>query len=205
VGRTVRLNGRAREIIGATPDSFRFLDRNVSLVLPHRFDRGRVFLGDFSYRAIARLKPGTSIDAAGRDVARLIPVSLTRFPPFAGVSLKSFEVVIVSESLARELWSAPSAAIGKRVRPYTSGPWREVVGVMSDIRDDGVHENAPAAACFPMLMAGFDPSEPGRIFVSRSMSYMGRSSRAGSIEFATELEQAIWSVTRACRSRACAR
>ena len=39
-------------------------------------------------------------------------------------------VAMVSESLARELWGQPSAAIGKRVRPYATGTWRDVVGVV---------------------------------------------------------------------------
>ena len=58
------LDGRPREIIGVLPDTFRFLDRDVSLVVPFRFDRSKVFLGNFSYSAIARLKPGTT-DRAG--------------------------------------------------------------------------------------------------------------------------------------------
>ena len=91
VGRTLMVNSQPREIVGVLPDSFRFLDRNVSLVLPYRFDRKTVFLGQFSYRAIARLKPGATIAQASADVARLIPVSLTRFPPFPGGSVKMFE------------------------------------------------------------------------------------------------------------------
>src|SRR5438552_5729711 len=91
VGRTITVNGRPREIIGVTPDSFRFLDRKVALVLPQQLDRSKVFLGSFSYRAIARLKPGVSIQEATADVARLVPVSLKRFPPFAGLSVTMFE------------------------------------------------------------------------------------------------------------------
>ena len=91
VGRTLMLDGVPREIIGVLPETFRFLDRNASLVVPYRFDRGKVFLGQFSYAAIARLKPGVSIDQANADLARLIPISLTRFPPFPGGSVKMFE------------------------------------------------------------------------------------------------------------------
>jgi predicted permease len=506
VGRTIVVNGRPREIIGVTADSFRFLDRKVSVVLPQRFDRDKVFLGNFNATAIARLKPGTSLEDATADVARLVPISLGRFPPFAGLTLKSFEearltprvvplksdlvgdvrtvlwvlmgtigtvlliacanvanlllvraearqqelavraalgagagriarellvesmalglaggaaglllaagalrllvsiapanlprvedigidatvllftlavalaaglvfgaipvfkyagaqvagalrsggrsasasrerhrmrnalvvgqvalalvllvssalmirtflalkdvrpgftapeqvqtfrlsipsaqvkdeiatvrmhqammekiaalpgvgavaltsylpmtglswhdplytqdrpdtgstpplrlykfvtpglmkafggslvagrdfswedlydrrpVAIVSESLARELWGASSAAVGKQVRPYVKGPWREVIGVTSDMRDDGVQEKAPTSVYFPMLMKGFDASEPDATFVSRSMSYVVRSSRTGSAGFVRELEQAVWSV-----------
>ena len=91
IGRTLMLDSRPREIIGVLPDTFRFLDRRVSLVVPYRLDRSKVFLGQFSYAAIARLKQGVTIEQANADVARLIPIALTRFPPFAGVSIKMFE------------------------------------------------------------------------------------------------------------------
>ncbi len=91
VGRRLMVDSQPREIVGVLPDSFRFLDRNVSLVLPYRFDRKTVFLGQFSYRAIARLKPGATIAQANADIARLIPISFTRFPPFPGGSVKMFE------------------------------------------------------------------------------------------------------------------
>jgi predicted permease len=91
VGRTMTLDGRPREIVGVLPDTFRFLDRDVSLVVPFRFDRSKVFIGNFSYSAIARLKPGVSIERATADAARLIPISLKRFPPFPGATLAIFE------------------------------------------------------------------------------------------------------------------
>src|SRR5437870_1845268 len=47
IGRRVLVNGRAREIVGVLPDSFKFLDQNPSLVLPMRIDRSKVFLGQF--------------------------------------------------------------------------------------------------------------------------------------------------------------
>jgi predicted permease len=91
IGRRVLVNGRAREIIGVLADSFAFLDRKPALYLPMRLDRAKVFLGQFSYSAIARLKPGATIEQAAADGARLIPISFQTFPPFEGFSLKMFE------------------------------------------------------------------------------------------------------------------
>jgi len=91
IGRTLMVDSRPREIIGVLPDSFRFLDRRISLVVPYRLDRSKVFLGQFSYNAMARLKPGVTIDQASADVERLLPISLTRFPPFPGGNVKMFE------------------------------------------------------------------------------------------------------------------
>jgi putative ABC transport system permease protein len=91
VGRTLMLDSRPHQIIGVLPDSFRFLDRKISLVAPFRFDRSKVFLGQFSYRGMARLKPGTSVEQANADAARMIPISLRRFPPFPGGNVQIFE------------------------------------------------------------------------------------------------------------------
>jgi predicted permease len=100
-------------------------------------------------------------------------------------------VVMVSENLARELWRDPSKAIGRRIRENAKSPWREIVGVVSDTRDDGVHEKAPTIVFWPTLMANFINEET---FVSRSTAYMIRSPRAGSSGFVTEIGQAVWSV-----------
>ena len=63
------------------PQSFRFLDEQPDLILPLRFDRGKTFLGNFSYRAVARLKPGVTLAQANADVARMIPIVNMKFPP----------------------------------------------------------------------------------------------------------------------------
>jgi hypothetical protein len=104
------------------------------------------------------------------------------------------EIAMLSEGLAREWWGAPSAAIGKRVRPYATGPWREVVGVVSDMRDDGVNQKAPATAYWPMLTTDFTPTPDSRTFVQRTTNYVIRSSRAGTPGFVNELSRAVWSV-----------
>jgi putative ABC transport system permease protein len=99
IGRSMMVDSRPREIIGVLPDSFQFLDRKVSIVLPFQLDRSQVFLGQFSYQAIGRLKPGVTIEQANTDAARLIPISLTRFPPFPGGSVKMFEEARIQPSL----------------------------------------------------------------------------------------------------------
>jgi putative ABC transport system permease protein len=100
-------------------------------------------------------------------------------------------VVMVSENLARELWREPPAAIGKRIRESLKGPWREIVGVVSDERDDGVNEKAPTMVLWPILISNFNDDET---FVQRSPAYMIRSSRTGSSGFIGEVSRAVWSV-----------
>ena len=99
IGRRLLVNGRARDIIGVLPASFRFGDRQPSIVLPLRLNRSEVHLGQFSYSSVARLKPGVTIEQAAADAARLIPVALDRFPPFPGFSRRMFDEAKLSPNL----------------------------------------------------------------------------------------------------------
>src|SRR6202165_3732660 len=92
VGRNVMVDGKSRQIIGVLPQQFHFLDReDPAMFLPFKFDRNKIFLGNFSYNAVARLKPGVTIAQASADVARMIPIVMRTFPAPPGFSLKLFE------------------------------------------------------------------------------------------------------------------
>jgi predicted permease len=92
VGRTVRLDGQIYEIIGVLPKDFRFLDQNkVELIVPMQIDRSQTQLGSFIYTAVARLKPGVTLQEASADLGRLVPIANHRFPPPKGFSLALFE------------------------------------------------------------------------------------------------------------------
>jgi predicted permease len=101
-------------------------------------------------------------------------------------------VTIVSENLARELWGTPTAALGKRFREFSSMPWYEVVGVVQDVRENGVHENAPAIVYWPSMMN--DLYGPGTFDAVRAVTFVVRSDRAGTESFIREMQQAVWSV-----------
>ncbi len=90
VGKTIIVDGMARQIIGVLPRNFRFLDaQDLALILPLQLDRNKTLLGNFSYFGIARLKAGSTLAQASTDVARMIPITLDAFPPPPGVSLDS--------------------------------------------------------------------------------------------------------------------
>ena len=91
VGRTMTIDARPHTVIGIMPAGFQFLDVNADVILPHRFDRSRIFLGNFSYRALGRLKPGVTVQQANADVARLIPIWLNAWPAPPGLDAKVFE------------------------------------------------------------------------------------------------------------------
>ena len=101
-------------------------------------------------------------------------------------------VVIVSENLARELWGTPMAALRKRLRTVDTGPWREVIGVVQDVHDNGVHQPAPAIVYWPAMMESLYRS--GQTNVVRSATFVIRSDGAGTEGLLNQMRQAVWSV-----------
>jgi MacB-like periplasmic core domain len=92
VGRTVIVDGKSRQIVGVMPQRFHFLDwDDPAIILPIQLDRNKVYLGQFSYEAVARLKPGVTLAQANADVARMIPTVWRSFSPPTGArdSLRS--------------------------------------------------------------------------------------------------------------------
>ncbi|SPE31952.1 conserved membrane hypothetical protein [Acidobacteriia bacterium SbA2] len=109
VGRSIRVDGKAREVVGVMPEGYRFLDSGEpALFMPLKIDRSKAFLGNFSYRAVARLRAGATFEQANADVARMLPIVNSTFPPPPGFSPKVLE----------------EARIGPNVRPLK----RDVVG-----------------------------------------------------------------------------
>src|SRR4051794_29410985 len=93
IGKPVTIDGRAHEIIGVLPAGFTFLDTTPQLVLPFGLNRAEVFVGNFSYQGIARLKPGVTLAQANADVARMIPLVMERFPMPPGFTKQMFQEI----------------------------------------------------------------------------------------------------------------
>ena len=100
-------------------------------------------------------------------------------------------VAVISENMAREMWGEPAAALGKRIKIAPVDSWREIVGVVGNVHDNGVHEPAPAIVYWPTMMAKFWGNER---FASRSLTFVLRSERTGTEAFLTQIRQAVWSV-----------
>jgi len=100
-------------------------------------------------------------------------------------------LAIISEKMARENWGDPSLALGKEVRANEKDDWREVVGVVRDVHEDGVDKDASSSVYWPILAAHFTDTE---LDVRRYVAYSIRSRRTGSESFMSEVRQALWSV-----------
>jgi predicted permease len=88
------------------------------------------------------------------------------------------DVVLISENFAREYWGSAANAIGKQIRDNPEDPWSQVVGVVADVRLDGVDKPAPTTVYW-------------RVRDSRSVWVMLRGSRAGTASFADEIRRAV--------------
>jgi putative ABC transport system permease protein len=111
LGQTLQVDGNAREIIGVMPTGFRLIDRNPAFFLPFQFNRAELYVGNFSYQALARLKPGVTIEQANADVSRMIPMSIEKYP--GGITMDILE----------------SSQFDAAIRPLK----RDVVGDIGDV------------------------------------------------------------------------
>lgn len=100
IGRSITVDGKLRQVIGILPQGFQFLDQpDAAIFEPFQWDRNKIKLGNFSQKAIARLKPGVTMEQASADLGRLLPVVLRSFPAPEGFSASLFENARIAPNL----------------------------------------------------------------------------------------------------------
>ncbi len=112
-------------------------------------------------------------------------------------------VAVVTANFAEELWGSPAAALGERIWNGDSGTpiWREIIGVVGNVRDQGVSQPAPPVIFWPMAMnrpaglrpGSFDQRADG-LFVRREMTFAVRTSRSTALSLLPELREAVRAV-----------
>jgi predicted permease len=101
-------------------------------------------------------------------------------------------VVLISERFAREIAGEPAAAIGKRVRTFAeSDAWREIVGVVQNVHENGLYEEAPTFVYFPVLVEDMWATP---VLGTPNAVFAIRTERAGTASLMNEVRQAVWSV-----------
>ena len=83
-------------------------------------------------------------------------------------------------------------ALGKRIRTIDKVAWREVIGVVQDVHDNGVHEAAPTIVYWPAMLESL--YAPGQTTAARSVTFAVRSNSAGTESLLNQMRQAVWSV-----------
>ena len=100
-------------------------------------------------------------------------------------------VAIVSENFAREYWQNPSDALGKQIGGSPQA-WRQIVGVVGNVYDDGTSQKAPTTVYWPITDSDVFLDGP---------AFALRSRRSGTRSLMNEVQQAVWSVDPNFRSR----
>jgi predicted permease len=124
-------------------------------------------------------------------------------PVLAGRSLTRADaqdlanVAVTTENFAREYWGEPRAAVGKRIRvalgEMGEGAWREVVGVVGNVYDDGVAKDAPSIVYWPQVANDFYSDG---INSPQSMAYAVRTTTGNPTALLGQVRDAVWSVNR---------
>jgi predicted permease len=99
-------------------------------------------------------------------------------------------VAMISENLAREYWGEPAKSLGQRIQVSTKDDWREIIGVVGDVHDDGVNKKPPTSVYWPLLQARFESDD---VSVRRDVAFVVRTPRAGSEAFLKDVREAVWS------------
>jgi predicted permease len=101
-------------------------------------------------------------------------------------------VALISESLAREWWgNDPRKALGKQIRETFKDDWREVIGVVADLHDDGIDQKAPTIVYWPLLVKNFGSSS---LAATRNAALVIRTQQAGSTTLFSQIQSAVATV-----------
>src|SRR5260370_15032394 len=77
------------------------------------------------------------------------------------------------------------------MRVGSKDDWREIIGVVGDVYDEGVSKPAPTSVYWPLMMDHFESDDSMSM---REVALVIRSSRTGSERFFNEVPQAVWSL-----------
>jgi len=80
LGQSFEVNGSTWSVAGVLPRDFRSLEQDSSVILPLRYERASLFVGNIGASAVARLRPGVTLHEAHNDLARMLPMAWEKFP-----------------------------------------------------------------------------------------------------------------------------
>lgn len=72
IGKALRVDGVETRIVGVMPPGFHFPSERTLLWTPISMDPAKLLPGNFVYRLVGRLRPGISLEQAGRNLTPLV-------------------------------------------------------------------------------------------------------------------------------------
>jgi predicted permease len=99
-------------------------------------------------------------------------------------------VAVISEDFARELAPEPAGALGRRIKigPFPEDDWKEVIGVVQNVHQDGLYQATPSSVYWPVLSRN--------MFATPAVSWPRpvfaiRTERAGTASLMNEIRDAV--------------
>ena len=115
LGRSMRINGVPRVIVGVMPGGFEFPRAETDLWLPLEIDPAQANFGDFGFPGLARLRPGIKPAAAQAELDRLLAGLDQLFP---------------GDEAAAELTQGSFQALVRPMREDVVGDIRQVLWIL---------------------------------------------------------------------------
>ncbi len=105
------------------------------------------------------------------------------------------QVAVVTADFAEEYWGSPAAALGRRIsEPNLTGlAWREIIGVVGNVHDDGVSQPTEPVIFFPLAVTNYYGSTV--IAVPRALTFAVRTSRPTASSLLPEVRAAVGAVS----------
>jgi predicted permease len=158
--------------------------------MEHRSHGNELYLD--GSRIAEGLEPSINYKAIGADYFEAMEIPLLAGRPIRWDDITDRRPVgLITENLARRHFGDPASALGRRIRHTPDEQWREVIGVVGDVRDDGLASEAPGVAYWPMAVNDFlqFPS-----WVRRNMAYVLRTEVLPPTVLLPQVREAVWSV-----------
>ncbi len=87
IGAVVQIDGKPWEVIGVMPEGFAFPDEEIELWVPHPIAAEELSEVNFSFNAVARLRPGATAEQATAELSALLLELPTAYPGVLNIEM----------------------------------------------------------------------------------------------------------------------
>ena len=187
--RVPQVQAQLRERLAAIPGVTAV---GYTAVLPMEGDGGLVVYAEDKTYAADEFPPNHRVNRVSPGLLETMGTPLVAGRDFDWQEMfNQRNVAMVSETFARQTWNTVQGAVGKRIRIGTNGPFQDVIGVVADVHDVGLHRPAPSSVYWPLRL--HRGSSWGGVFLS--VAFALRTDRAGTESLLADIRRAVSEVT----------